>query len=546
MKNHLDHDWQGNMASPRKHLGEKTKLHFFLILSFVWIFTGLTGHEPYRPLESTTISQILEIIQHNQFIHPSSASNEVPNYPPLYAFFGAAFAKIFSPFFEIHDGARLSNAMWISLTMITLGLLTRELWGIGFGRTAGLFFIASIGLILNIHTLTPEIAALFGFGLSLYAFSLYFRRPFRASVIFGIGFSIIFLSNGITPFISIILTAVLLSFFKFWRNKRYIIFLGISFFIGFSIIGTWLLAFNYSDPSLFKAWVNQPILNKSPNFLYNLRGISWSTWPAFPLAIWILCKNYKKILSQKKILLPLVFILIYFFTISLNIREDQINWLPLTIPFCLLAVGSIDLLKRGYASALNWFGILIFGFFSFLIWLGWFAMQTGFPEKIFERMFFLSGNFSANFDLINFIIAFLLTCYWLVNAFKNKITNRSSITNWALGITMLWVVLIMLWGPFIENIKSHKNIYSQIKPFMAQSSSCLYTRNMTSSQMNLLHYYIKTSPIDGLKNDKNCRLALVLLSNGKEMPAEYKDWHEIWTGKKIRDKFYYILLSERI
>ena len=111
---------------------------------------------------------------------------------------------------------------------------------------------------------------------------------------------------------------------------------------------------------------------------------------------------------------------------------------------------------------------------------------------------------------------------------------------------MLWVVLIMLWGPFIENIKSHKNIYSQIKPFMAQSSSCLYTRNMTSSQMNLLHYYIKTSPIDGLKNDKNCRLALVLLSNGKEMPAEYKDWHEIWTGKKIRDKFYYILLSERI
>ena len=546
MKYHLDHDWQGNMASPRKNLGEKTKLNFFLILSFVWIFTGLVGHEPWRPLESATISQILEIIQNNQFIHPSSASNATPYYPPLYAFFGAVFAKLLGPVLEIHDGARISNAMWVSLTMISIGLMTRELWGAGFGRSAGLFFIASIGLIVNIHTLTPEVSALSGFSLSLYAFSLYFRRPFRASVILGGGLSVIFLSNGFIPSISILITALFLGLFKFWKNKRYFIFLGISLLISLSIIGPWLLFFNHSDPMLFKVWISQPIFNSSPNFWYNLQGITWFTWPAFPLAIWILCKNYKKILFQQKLLLPLVFIVVYFFIISFSPREDQINWLPLIIPFCLLAVGSIDLLKRGYASALNWFGILIFGFFSFIIWLGWFAMQTGFPNKLFERMFFLSGNFSANFDILNFIIAFLLTSYWLLNAFTNKITNRSSITNWAIGITMLWVVLILLWGPFIDNYKSHKNIYNQINPFIAQSSSCLYTRNLSQSQMDLLHYYTKTIPIDSITTDKKCRLALVLLSSGKEIPAEYKDWHEIWTGKRIRDKFYYILLSERI
>ena len=116
MKFRLEHDWQGNMASPRKHLGEKTKLHFFLILSFVWIFTGLTGHEPYRPLESTTISQILEIIQHNQFIHPSSASNEVPYYPPLYAFFGAAFETFF--FVTTSSSSSLSSVIPTSLNNV--------------------------------------------------------------------------------------------------------------------------------------------------------------------------------------------------------------------------------------------------------------------------------------------------------------------------------------------------------------------------------------------------------------------------------------------
>ena len=35
MKIYLDHDWQGNMSSPRKILGEKTKLHlFFSSLSY--------------------------------------------------------------------------------------------------------------------------------------------------------------------------------------------------------------------------------------------------------------------------------------------------------------------------------------------------------------------------------------------------------------------------------------------------------------------------------------------------------------------------------
>ena len=65
MKFDLEHDWQGNMSTPRKNLGEKTKLNLFFVLSLIFLFTGLIGHEPWRPLESTSISIILEIIQNN-------------------------------------------------------------------------------------------------------------------------------------------------------------------------------------------------------------------------------------------------------------------------------------------------------------------------------------------------------------------------------------------------------------------------------------------------------------------------------------------------
>ena len=51
MRFDLEHDWQGNMATPRKNLGEKTKLQLFLILTVIWIFTGLTGHGLWQSIE---------------------------------------------------------------------------------------------------------------------------------------------------------------------------------------------------------------------------------------------------------------------------------------------------------------------------------------------------------------------------------------------------------------------------------------------------------------------------------------------------------------
>ena len=214
MKFDLEHDWQGNMSTPRKNLGEKTKLHLFFVLSLIFLSTGLIGHEPWRPLESTSISIILDIIQNNQVILPMAASENLITHPPLYSYVAAAFGKLFSPILPLHDAARLSNIFWLALTLISLGLITRELWGRGFGRQAGLLFIGSVGLILNIHSLIPEIATLLGYTMSLYAFSLYFRRPFRASMVFGFGSGIAFLSGGITPLLVIFLSSIFLLVFN--------------------------------------------------------------------------------------------------------------------------------------------------------------------------------------------------------------------------------------------------------------------------------------------------------------------------------------------
>jgi hypothetical protein len=101
----------------------------------------------------------------------------------------------------------------------------------------------------------------------------------------------------------------------------------------------------------------------------------------------------------------------------------------------------------------------------------------------------------------------------------------------------------MLWGPFIDNRKSYKLIFNEVKQHLVQSTSCLYLHNLSENQKNLLHYYT------GVKGDNNptnqgCYLALISLREEAEFPSEYREWEEIWTGKILRGKNYFILVRK--
>ena len=170
--------------------------------------------------------------------------------------------------------------------------------------------------------------------------------------------------------------------------------------------------------------------------------------------------------------------------------------------------------------------------------------MTVFPEIIYNRIYFLSGNYEAKFEYLNFIFALLISGLWLYIIFNLKISNRSAISNWAIGITMVWVTFVMLVNPFIDNRKSYAPVFQDVKQHLSQSSSCLYTYNFSSNETNLLHYYSGIRAIDSNK-DFQCRMILLSLTNESKMPSEYESWDQIWSGKRIdRDKTYYILLTK--
>jgi 4-amino-4-deoxy-L-arabinose transferase-like glycosyltransferase len=538
MRFDLDHDWQGNISTPRAKVGERAKTHLLLVLCAVWLCMGLIDHEPWKPFESHTISTIKTILNTGNLLAPSSASNPHISNPPLYYLSATVMAKTLNPILPLHDAARIATGLWMVITLLMVGMTGRELWGKGFGRQTTFVFIGSIGLVLSAHTLMPAVSALTGIATSFYALALAKRRPYRASILLGLGLGIAFLSTGLQPLAIILATCLALpSLFSAWRNASYAKVFTLALVIASPLLLIWSLLCQYYYPQLFSHWWQLSLLQfKHSNHLYFINILLWYAWPALPLAIWGLWRYRNQLLSKPKFQLIITFLICAWFFIGLG-YDKEVFALPLLIPLTAMAGGSIETLKRGTSGALNWFGLMIFGLMSGLIWLGWLAMLTGNPANIKARLTFLSGMNQINFSMVAFVIAVAVTLIWLFAILRSQHSNRSSATNWAIGMTTVWVLLMTLWLPMIDSARSYEDVFGRLKQALPKQYACASSNHLGDAQRDLLHYYagLKMQNIE-LDGALNCDLYLIQDEKGREKIDPGTEWKQIWRGKRTSER----------
>lgn len=539
MRFQLDHDWQGNMSTPRARVGESVKTQLLLLLCGIWIFLGLIGHAPWKPLESTGISIVKTITHGGSLIAPLAAGESSLETPPLYYLSAAASAQLLSPFLSMHDGARLINAFWMAIVLLMVGMTGRELWARGVGRHAAFIMIGTIGLVISAHSLNTEIAGLASTATGFYALSLSKRRPWRASGLFGLALAVGFLVDGLMPLLILLSTALLLPIlFKAWRTQSFATVLSVALLMASPLIAGWLVMLHDESPALFARWWQSNLVNFSQsNHLYFLRILIWYAWPALPLALWGLWRHRQQLAGKPKFQLIIVFFISSLLLLGIGASTKDINALPLLLPLVALGAGSVEHLKRGAAAALNWFGVMLFGLIGFLIWLGWIAMQTGYPAKIKVRMQFLSGTNSIDFSWLPFIIALAITLIWLLVCARAKQTNKSTVTNWAVGMTFGWSLLMTLWLPLIDSAKSYRPVFTSLSKALPAHYNCINSLNVGQSQRLLMDYYtnIKLQPFE-TSQVLSCDLYLIQDDRGSGKMQPGTEWKLIWKGKRTADR----------
>lgn len=540
----MEHDWQAIFATPKPKIGERAKTRLLLLLCLLWVCFGLIGHTPWKPDELQSMSIIKHLLQGGSWVIPMVGGEADLDVPPLYYLSAAAFAKVFSPLLPLHDAARLVTGIWMALTLTFVGMAGRELWGVGYGRQATLIFLGSIGLIFSAHTLNPDVAGLAGFAMALYAFALAPRKPLRAGLILGLGAAIGFLAKGMFAIEAISACMLLLPLlFYYWRQKSYLLVMSIAIAVTLALIMPWLLAFKQQAPELFNHWLSAARTGHA-NFAYFLKTLSWYTWPALPLAAWTLWRTRP---DHASVQLPLLFLLITLTVLGISADNRDINALPLLLPFALLATPAVETLRRGAASALDWFGLMLFGTFGFLVWLGWFAMVSGMPEKLSQRLHKLSPTYTPEFNIVALILAVVLTLLWIGVVFKaNKRSNRATVTDWAVGMTMVWGLVMTLWLPWLDAAKSYQATVASMRRELPTNYDCITARDLGDTQRAAFDYHgnIHVKRWDK-EHASECSLYLIQDERDRPKIKPGPEWRLIWQGKRPSDRHESFRLFQR-
>ncbi|KQT36118.1 glycosyltransferase family 39 protein [Methylophilus sp. Leaf414] len=551
----IDHDWQENMATPRAKVGERAKTHLLILLCTIWLCVGLIGHSPWKPFESQSASIIQSLIDHpflsaqswtdGHWIAPVSAGHPALETPPLFYWVATAFSQTLSPLLTIHDAARLSVGIWMLVTLLMMGLSGRELWNLGAGRQTNFIFIGCLGLVVSAHTIMPEVAALSGISMAFYALTLVIRKPVRAMWLLAGGLLIAFLSAGLLPAAMVAGTTAGVIFLPVIRQRmeaKRALLLGITLALPGIIL--WCLLCQQWANGLWAAWWATQVTVQIPsNHLYFMRTLAWYAWPALPLALWGIWRFRHAVLNTYRFQLSLIFFVWAFVLIGFFSDRSEVNALPLLIPLTALAAGSIETLKRGAAGALNWFGLILFGLLIAIAWLGWWAMLTGHPIRLYQRLAYLSGLQTIQLSVLYGAIAVAVTLIWLSGVIRSKHSNRSSATNWAIGMTCAWTVFMSLWLPMIEAARTYQPIFEDMRNHLPAHYRCISSRNIGSSQADLLHYH---AGIRLTAESAGCDLLLIEDQPGKRHPSPGTEWSLIWEGEQSRQsKESYRLLQRR-
>jgi 4-amino-4-deoxy-L-arabinose transferase-like glycosyltransferase len=226
-----------------------------------------------------------------------------------------------------------------------------------------------------------------------------------------------------------------------------------------------------------------------------------------------------------------------------NIRE--VFALPMLLPIALLATASLSMLKRGAANALDWFGLMTFALLAIVMWWGWAGLLLNNHAKITLWLKDYQPGFEPAFHTAPFVIALIATLLWLVLVWRVGRSMRRAVMNWASGITLIWVLAMTLWMPWLDSGKSYRGMIDSLKQSMPDHYTCV-ARNTSlgDSQRAMLHYF--GNILTRRDPDRVCELRLIQGDKLSRPLMDESQYKKIWEGSRKTDKNEQYRLYQRV
>jgi len=237
---------------------------------------------------------------------------------------------------------------------------------------------------------------------------------------------------------------------------------------------------------------------------------------------------------------------LFFVLLSVLAEAREVNAMPLLVPLVLLGVAELDSLPRGAASALDWFGVTTFALLALILWVGFVAAMTGSPAGVAAWLQREVPGYQYPFRFIPFALAVLLTCIWVVVLARSLRTKRRAVVTWSAGITMVWMLTMMLALPLIDQARSYRAVAVRLSAAIGPSP-CTIGAGVGDAQRALLDYFIGLRVLPpGHRDAGRCRTLLAQVSPGRSPEVDGRRWEEAWRGSRPGDRSEAFVLYRRL
>jgi 4-amino-4-deoxy-L-arabinose transferase-like glycosyltransferase len=519
-----------------------------LVLVAAWLLVGLFGHSPWKPDEATTFGIAWSLLQGADPVVPLLAGEPQVDLPPLFATTAAAFAALLSPLLPAHDGARVASAFYMGISLVLVGAAGDLLFGRRARWLPVLLLAGSLGLWERAHHLNPDLGVLAGFALAAYGFALVERQPVWAGVALGCGIGIGFLSRGLFAPAALATTALALLALAPWRTRRYAVCLGVATAVALPWLVAWPLALHARSPELFARWLYEHNLARmfgigepeaDRELWFYARNLPWIAWPAWPLALWTVHLRARGFGGgfTPGVQMPIVLALVTLLLLVLAPEARTVHTLPLLVPLALLGAAEVETLGRSHSAALDWFGILGWGFAAAVLWILWLqSTTTGMAPGVARLFDDAQRGFVTPLQPWSIVVSLMLTLLWFALVRPARRSNRRALLNWFAGSLLTWGLVSTLWLPYQEARRSYEPVATALRAEIPTEAACVASRGLGESQRALLHYYAGLITVrEEAGGNAEIRCPFLVVQGSVSDNAALAGWTQLWEGARPRD-----------
>lgn len=570
------HDNRSTPARLTTSATAKLPRSLLLVFGVVYIFAGLYFRDPWKPDDIVGLATMMSALNEPGLAAwlPQVGNLAHAQDGPLAMWVGALFITLFSPLFALFTtpldaiiiSSRLPNLVWFVLMTGSVWYATYLLGRrpeaqplpLPFGgeppvkdygrmiADAGLLLIlATAGIMWRMHE-TSEIPAVIAFqALALYSVVRMLDRPMSGAVSLGVALAGAFLSRGLIGALPILLAA-LCAFpppFRAQYQRRWLV---IAVALAVALCSLWLLPALHFGPYWMQNWwlwhtdsLTWPQYRGLITLLRDLPWFLWPTWPFAILAVW----QWRAWIKSPHIWLPLMFTLWPLVFMLFLADPFEPEYALLAVPSAVLAAFALPTLRRGAVNALDWFAVMCFSLTALTVWLGWVALQAGWPKQIANNIARQTQGYEAFISWPAVSIALLGTAAW-VALVRWRLQHRPAAL-WrgtvlsAGGIITTWLLLVTLWMPALDYVRSYRSVSAALANAIrnaTQQNECVSSAGLGLGQRAAFYVFDNLN----FSHSPGCALVLVqtspqALSEGYT-PLPWRTTRQLWAGNRPAER----------